>query len=389
MNIVIVGTAHVSRRSVEDVLRVIEEVRPDAVAVELDERRFLALTGGYRDISIEEVVKGGSVFPVLLQLFLSYVQKKIGERYEVKPGEEMLAAIEKAREIGADVVLIDRDIGITFRRFWESLSVVEKIKLLFHILKDVLSGEEMDVDEIVKEDVVDALVREFRKISPSAARVLIDERDAYMAHMLIEASKRYERIVAVVGAGHKKGIERYLKNPSSLPSLSELVEVRRRKVSAFKLLGMAITALVILTFAAVISTMNSQIVMRAFLYWFLINGFLSALFAILAGAHPLSALSAFLCAWLTSLNPFVAAGWISGIVEAKIRRPSYRDLEELSEARSLRDLLRNRIFRVLLVAAATNVGSMIGTIYGAYVIINMTGVNVPELIREGISRILR
>ena len=389
MEIVLIGTAHVSKKSIEDVKRVIEEVKPQAVAVELCYRRFLALTQGKpQEISVVDVIKRGEVVLILFQMLLSYFQRKIGEKYGVKPGAEMLAAIEKAREIGADVLLIDRDIAITFKRFWNSLSFFEKVKLVFHMLKGLFGEEEVDVDEMLKEDILERFVREFRDIAPSAARVLIDERDAYMAARLIEASQRYEKIVAVVGAGHKKGIEQYLKNPELLPDLRELESVKERRFNILKIVSFVIFAFVILTFVAVLATMNSEMILKAFLYWFLINGVLSAIGALIAGAHPLSALAAFLSAWLTSLNPMIAAGWVSGIVEAKIRKPTSQDLEDLAKAESLRELMRNRIFRILLVAALTNVGSMIGTIYGAYVIMQITGINIPDVVKENIAKLL-
>ncbi len=389
MEIILVGTAHVSKKSIEETKRIIEEVKPQAVAVELCYKRFLALTQKPQEISVVDVIKKGDAALVLFQMLLSYFQRKIGEEYGVKPGAEMLAAIEKAKEIGADVLLIDRDIAITFKRFWNSLSVFEKIRLVFHMLKGLFGDEEIDVDEMLEEDILERLVKEFRDIAPSAAKVLIDERDAYMAAKLIEASKRYEKIVAVVGAGHKKGIERYLKNPELLPDLRELESVKERKFSILKVVSFAIIAFVILTFVAVLTTMNSELILKAFLYWFLINGVLSAIGALIAGGHPLSALAAFLSAWLTSLNPMIAAGWVSGIVEAKMRKPTSQDLEDLTKAESLRELMRNRVFRVLLVAALTNVGSMIGTIYGAYVVAQITGINIPEIIKRNLYGLLR
>ncbi len=389
MEIILVGTAHVSKKSIEETKRIIEEVKPQAVAVELCYKRFLALTQKPQEISVVDVIKKGDAALVLFQMLLSYFQRKIGEEYGVKPGAEMLAAIEKAKEIGADVLLIDRDIAITFKRFWNSLSIFEKVRLVFHMLKGLFGDEEIDVDEMLEEDILERLVKEFRDIAPSAAKVLIDERDAYMAAKLIEASKRYEKIVAVVGAGHKKGIERYLKNPELLPDLRELESVKERKFSILKVVSFAIIAFVILTFVAVLTTMNSELILKAFLYWFLINGVLSAIGALIAGGHPLSALAAFLSAWLTSLNPMIAAGWVSGIVEAKMRKPTSQDLEDLTKAESLRELMKNRVFRVLLVAALTNVGSMIGTIYGAYVVAQITGINIPEIIKRNLYGLLR
>jgi pheromone shutdown-related protein TraB len=390
MDIVLIGTAHVSRKSVEEVEKVIEEEKPQAVAVELCYRRFITLTQKKpQEISVVDVIKKGDAPLLLLQMLLSYFQRKIGEEYGVKPGEEMLTAINKAREIGADVLLIDRDIAVTFKRFWNTLSPLEKLKFVFYLLKSFYGGDDIDVDEMLKEDILERLIKDFRKISPSAAKVLIDERDAYMAYRLLQASKKYEKIVAVVGAGHKKGIEKYLKNPELLPDIRELEEVRERRFSLLKLASYAIFGFVILTFLAVLTTMNSEIILKAFLYWFLINGVLASLGALIAGAHPLSALGAFLSAWLTSLNPMIAAGWVSGLIEAKIRKPSTKDLEDLTSAESLRELMRNKIFRILLVAALTNVGSMIGTIYGAYYIMQTTGVDIPGVIKENLAKIFR
>ncbi len=382
--LIIIGTAHVSPKSIEEVERLIEEERPDAVAVELCLRRYNALVHGVRDeIPVTEIIKKGNIFLVILQLMLSYFQRKVGEEYGVKPGAEMLAAIFKAREIGADVLLIDRDIGITFSRFWHKLSFIEKLRLIWHLLKSTFSGEEIDVDEMLEEDVLDLLVREFRKISPTAAKVLIDERDMYMAANLLNALSRYDKVVAVVGAGHKRGIEEVLKKFSGervdLINLKELEEVPKGR-NAFKVVTVAITALLVATFLLIALSLNTEVLFKAFLFWFLINGTLSAIGAALAGGHPLSIAAAFLFAWLTSLNPLIAAGWVSGLVEAWIRKPTSEDFSKLVEADSFREMMQNRFFRVLFVAALTNVGSMIGTFYGGWFILTHFGIDIAKVI---------
>jgi pheromone shutdown-related protein TraB len=375
----IVGTAHVSPRSIEEVKEVIERERPEAVAVELCYKRYRTLTEGIReDIPIIDVIKRGETFLLLFQLILSHFQKKIGEEYGVKPGDEMLAAIEKAKEIGADVLLIDRDITVTFKRFWSSLSSFEKLKLFFHYIRSLFSKEEIDVDEMLKEDVLSTLVKEFRKISPNAAKILIDERDEYMAANLLQAMQRYNRIVAVVGAGHKDGIERAMERiVREGVSIKRLEDVREGR-SVVKFLGYLIPAAMILVFVGIILTLNTELMLRAFTYWFLINGVLAAIGAAIARGHPLSVLAAFLFAWLTSLNPMMAAGWVSGVVEAWIRKPGSSDLNELFDAESLREMMNNKLFRVLLVAALTNVGSVIGTIYGGYFILTHFGVDIAK-----------
>lgn len=387
--LIIVGTAHVSKKSIEEVSEVIETEKPDAVAVELCPKRYRVLVQGVRDeIHITDVIKKGNVFLLLFQLILSYFQRKVGEEYGVKPGAEMLAAIEKARDTGADVLLIDRDIGITFSRFWQSLSFFEKLKLIWHLVKSTFSGEEIDVDEMLEEDVLEMLVREFRSITPNAARVLIDERDTYMAANLLNALSRYDKIVAVVGAGHRKGIERALSRLKDNPvNIRELEEVKKGR-NLLKYIMAAFTILIISTFVLIMLSFNTEMLIQAFIFWFLINGILSAVGAAIARGHPLSIAAAFFFAWLTSLNPLIAAGWISGVVEAWIRKPTVDDFSRLVEAESFREMMENRFFRVLLVAALTNVGSMIGTVYGGWYILSTFGIDVAKVIGERIWAIL-
>jgi pheromone shutdown-related protein TraB len=387
--LIIVGTAHVSQKSIEDVERVIEVEKPDAVAVELCPRRFKALFEGIRDeVSVTDVIKSGNVFLLLFQFILAYFQRKVGEEYGIKPGAEMIAAIEKAREVGADIILIDRDIGITFTRFWQKLTFFEKIKFLFH-LKSTFSGEEIEIDEMLEEDVLDLLMKEFRDISPNAARVLIDERDLYMAANLVNAMARYNKVVAVVGAGHRKGIEKAIQRLKDIPvDLRELEEVKKGR-SALKILSGVFAAILIATFVLIATSLNTEVLISAFLFWFFINGVLSAVGAALARGHPLSVLTAFLCSWMTSLNPMIAAGWVSGIVEAWIRKPTVDDLSKLAEASNFNEMLSNNFFRVLLVAALTNVGSMIGTIYGGWYILTTFGVDVAEVLAQRVAEIFQ
>ncbi len=386
--LIIVGTAHVSKKSIDEVEEVILTERPDAVAVELDQKRYLDLVKQQKsEISIVDVIKRGEAHLMLFQLLLSYFQRKIGEKFGVKPGEEMLKAIECAKKVNADVLLIDRDITITFKRFWESLSILEKIKLFFSLIGGLFSKEEIDIEKMLEEDVLATLVSEFQKISPNAARVLLDERDAFMAGNLMRASSRYNKIVAVVGAGHKKGISEYLLH-KEIPEPESLLTVKERRFSLLRVLGYSIIAVVILIFIAILSSLNTQLILTAFFYWFIINGVLSAIGAAIAGAHPLSILAAFLFAWLTSLNPTIAAGWVSGLVEAWIRKPTSGDLEQLSEAKSLREMMKNRVFRILLVVALTNIGSMIGTFLGIYVVLNLTGINITDVLKGRIGDII-
>ena len=387
--IILVGTAHVSEKSIEDVVRVIEEEKPDAVAVELDLRRLKALKGEREEINLVEVIRKGNVSLLLFQLILSSFQKRIGKEKGIVPGKEMVSAIDKAKEIGADVLLIDRDIAITMRRLWTKLSFFEKIKLFYYTLRGFFEDEEIEVDELLKKDVLDVIIEEFRKISPKTAEILVDERDAFMAFNLLKALERYNKIVAVVGAGHKEGIEKFMKNPESIPDVKELLETKKGRISLFKVFGLVVTLAVLFLLFSILVYSGTERFISAFTFWFLANGILAALFAGIAGGHPLSILSAFFIAWLTSLSPFLAAGWFSGIVEFFVRKPTQKDVEEMLNAESFKEVYRNRAFRVLLVAAMTNIGSMIGTFYGIWYLSTHYGIDIKEAIWAGIKSILR
>lgn len=381
--IVIVGTAHVSEKSVQDVIRAIEELRPDVVAVELCQGRYRALTGQEEtgDIQIKEILKDGKLYLLLVQWFLAYVQKKIGSDLGVKPGSEMIAAIEAAEKMGARVALVDRDIGVTIQRFWSAMTFLEKVKLAVSLIPAAFGkGEEIEIDKVTEEDVVSAIIEEFREVSPRAAEVLIDERDAYIARNLIRLGGD-ARVVAVVGAGHREGITRYLADPERIPPFEEMARPSRRRVSVPKLFGAALTLLVLITIAAVIlSGITTENLFSAFKIWFLVNGALSAAGVILARGHPLSALTAFMIAWLTSLNPLMAAGWFAGIVEAWKRKPKMVDTKRLAEAETFKDMMAIPLFRVILVAAMANIGSVAGTVIGAYLILQMSGLSPQDLV---------
>lgn len=373
--LVIIGTAHVSQKSVKEVAEIIERERPKAVALELCPKRYSALLGKRDEVSVREVLKRGDFLLILLQLLLGYFQRKIGEETNVRPGEEMLTAIRKAREIGADVILIDRDVSITFKRLWGKMSFFEKLKFLYHVFRGFAERAE-NVDEMLREDVVEKLVREFRKISPKAAEVLIDERDAFMAFNLRKALERYDSIVAIVGAGHKKGILDWMQKDVDIEELMKVKEGRGIKIASI------LFAVFIVMFFLITAITAVELFYQAFLYWFLINGVLAAIGAVVARAHPISVTVAFLCAWFTSLNPLIAAGWLSGISEAWIRKPTLSDIEDIFKSKSLKEMWNNKFFRVICVAAFTNLGSAIGTIYGSYYILTNFGIDVAKIVSE-------
>jgi len=246
------------------------------------------------------------------------------------------------------------------------------------------------------QDVVTAMIEEFRHLSPTAASVLIDERDAYLAGNIlktVQLAGSGKKIVVVIGAGHRQGIMKYLDNPADVPNLEELTVIPKKRFSLAKFISYGIIALVFLAFAYIIYAvvtypdMTSDTLLLAFGVWFLINGVLSALGVFIAGGKPKSALVAFLLAWFTSLNPLVAAGWFAGLTEAGIRKPTTKDMKEMMNAETLRELNKNPFFKVIFVAALSNIGSMIGTFVGAYIILKISGIDFIEIMGKIISGI--
>ncbi|KLK89344.1 conjugal transfer protein TraB [Methanoculleus sediminis] len=387
----LVGTAHVSQKSVEEVRSAIEEFQPDIVGVELDRGRFVSLREEAAEPSVGEILKGGNFGQLLVQWVLTYIQQRIGAETGVKPGAEMLAAIEEAEAHQKPVALIDRDIRITLARFWGRMGIWEKIKLIGALIYSLVSveGQKIDVDEFTDQDVVSAAMEEFRKFSPRGAQALIDERDAYLAHQILMLGGRYERVLAVVGAGHIRGVQRYLDAPETLPPLPTLT-AGVKSLPWAKILGAAVTVLFLLLIAAIaFSGVGIDVLLTALLYWVLINGVLSAVFTLAAGGHPLSAATAFAVSWMTSLNPLLAAGWFAAIVEAKIRKPAAGEFRQIIEAETLTEMRRIPLFKVVLVAALANVGSTLGTIVYFLFIFPVLGIDPKVVIIEGFSNMLQ
>ena len=383
----IIGTAHVSKESVREVQEAIAEFSPDVVAVELDATRYAALKKQVQEASVESVLEAKTFTQLLVQWILAYLQRKIGLDVGVEPGAEMKAAVEEAEARHISIALIDRDIRITLRRFWHSLSFIEKIKMLYALVASVASidEQEIDVEELKKQDVIALAMEEFRNFSPNGARALIDERDAYLAHQIRKLSLSHERILVVIGAGHKEGINRYLAHPETLPSVESLTsEVKSRPWGL--IFGGIVTFLFLFLLVAILfSGVGIDVLITALLYWVLIHGVLTAVFTLLAKGHPLSALTGFAVSWFTALNPLIAAGWFSAIVEAKIRKPGPGDLGRISRAESIGEMMEIPLFRVVVVAAMANIGSTLGTILYFVFIFPILGIDVGVVMTQGIA----
>ncbi|SFG77117.1 TraB family protein [Halopelagius inordinatus] len=508
----VVGTAHVSADSIREVEDAIEEDRPDVVAVELDEGRYRSMKGGTPDdIEPGDLLRGNTVFQFIAYWMLSYVQAQLGERFDVEPGADMLAAVETAEKLGIDVALVDRDIQETMQRFWSRMSLLEKLRMVgglafglgdargvgvvlgvflgfligplvavfggslgvglpilaritggvvvavaagavvwtlgaaaldaeeraiaavgvgvaagaiagfglgvadsvvasfspflvrivgsmaIGLLTGVVLGatvgvvanafgggtdggaEEIDMSKMTDTDVVSAMMEEFREFSPGGAEALIDERDAYIAHQLVGLRQSGANVVAVVGAGHREGIERYLEHPEQLPPMSSLTGTTSGRFPWGKIVGSAISLFVVLSFVLLaLSTVGNDALIELFAAWFLINGVFAAGLAKAAGARWLSALVGGGVAWMTSINPLLAPGWFTGYMELRRTPVNVTDIGRLNdlmadEERPLGELVPEMfdvpLFRLIMVVAATNVGSIVASaLFVAYVL---------------------
>jgi len=376
-NIILVGTAHISKDSVEEVKQVIEEYKPDIVAIELCKRRYEAITkkDQWEKTPVTKLLKSNQAYLMLAQTFLGSIQRKLGKEYGVEPGSEMIAAMNEAKKHKLDVALVDRDISVTLKRAWKKMGIREKFRLTWEFLKAMLGFdeeelEELDLKELMNQDMISTLMEEFGEIAPSVTTVLIHERDRYIAKKILDESKK-GKVVAVVGAGHLKGIQKHLSDKKLDVDLKELEFVPKKRFSLLKAIGYAIPIIFVVLIAYIIIQGSLEQGLNALKWWFLINGSLSALFTVFARGHPLTILTAFVAAPITSLNPAIAAGWVAGYVEAKLRTPLVKDFKELSKLDSFKSFWNNRVIRLLIVVAFANIGSMIGTFVALPYLINL------------------
>jgi len=379
-NILVVGTAHVSPESVKEVRDTIALFKPDIVAVELDERRLKVLSdkAGWESTPITKLLKDRNAYVFIAQSFLSSYQRRLGEKFGAEPGSEMLEAIKAAEKDHIQVLLADRDITVTLKRAWKKMSLREKWRIVWTLMQLPFidydeEAEEIDLKELMKEDALTSMMNELRELAPNVAEVLLFERDTYIARRIADASHG-KRVLAVVGAGHVKGVKEKIEKVlagDKLPSFSELEYLPPKGFPWGKALGWGIAVLLVALIVWIGIKNGPRASLEAFGWWFLIHAVLSAAFCIVARGHPYSILTAFVASPFTAIHPGVAAGWFSGLVEARVRTPMVKDWQELGRASTTKEFFNNRVIRVLMVAALTNVGSMIGTFVAFPYLINM------------------
>ena len=372
--IVLLGTAHVSQQSCEEVKVAIAEKKPDCVAIELDEQRYASINDSeaWKNLDIIKVLREKKGFLLLANLVLSSFQKRMGANVGVKPGDEMRAGIDAAKELNIPCEMVDRPIQTTLRRAWAKNSGYGKIKLLSALLASAASKEEVSGEEIEtlkNKSEMDGMMSELAEYMPGVKEVLIDERDFYLAAHIWEAVQKDERksVIAVLGAGHLPGVQAHLEKIAAGQENTDTTEINSlpAKKAGAKIIGWTIPVIIIALIAAgfVFGGMKKGAdLLGAWVIW---NAALAGIGAIIAGGHPLTVIMAAVGAPFTSLCPLVGVGMFAGIVQAFVCKPKVADMESvMDDVSSVKGFYKNRLLRVLLVFFLSSLGSSIGTFVG-------------------------
>ncbi|MFW6181365.1 MAG: TraB/GumN family protein [Spirochaetota bacterium] len=368
--ILILGTAHISRESVEEVQQVLREEQPDRVCIEIDQSRYRALTDAdrWKSLKITRAIREGKGFLLFANLVLASFQRRLGLDLGIKPGAEMVAAIQCARELDIPFSLCDREIQITLKRAWAKSGFWGKNKMLAVMLSSLFVREKLseeDIERLKQKSALQSMLEELAGFLPRIKEVLIDERDRYLAAKIFGSEGR--KVVAVIGAGHVPGVLeqlRLLERGEASPDVRDL-ELVPAKGLVLRALPWLIPVVIVGAIVAGLFIRGPEVTLTLTLRWFLINGTLSAVGAAVALGHPLTVVLAFVAAPFTSLVPVIGVGILTGVLEGTLRKPRVGDLENLHEdIATFKGFFRNRFTHVLIVFMLSNLGSTVGTFLG-------------------------
>ncbi len=371
-DLVLIGTAHISKESAQLVRQVIEEEKPDCVCIELDEKRFESLSKrkSWVNLNLKEIIYRKQLSTLLANLVLASYQNKLGNQLGIQPGTELLEAARAAEAMNIPVGLCDRDVRVTMRRVWKSTSIWKKGYLLASLLTSLFDDTQITeekLSEMRKSDVISELMEELGQSLPELKRVLIDERDTFLSEKIKAAEG--VKIVAVVGAGHVAGIKLALTEDRSeqMAEINAIPPVSK----IWKMLGWSIPAIIIASIIAIGFRKGGSVAGDNIIYWILANGIPSSVGAMLALAHPLTIAGAFIAAPITSLTPVIGAGYVTAFLQVIFQPPVVSEFESaLGDMSSFTGWWRNKLLRVFLAFMLPGFGSMIGTYIGGYRIVS-------------------
>lgn len=366
--ILLIGTAHISQESVDLVEQVINSEQPDCVCLELDDKRYQAMSRkeNWQSLDLKQIIRNKQLSTLLVSLLMGSYQKKLGSQLGVNPGAELLAGANSAKANDIPISLCDRDIRITLRRAWKSTSLFRKGHLLTSLLASIFDSEEISkeqLEDMKKKDVLSTLMAEMGESFPDLKRVLIDERDIYLAEKI--KSSRGQKLVAVVGAGHVEGIKRSLAvdQQHKMEEITTIPPVSK----GWKVAGWSVPVLILASLAAIGVMKGASVAGANLMFWIVANGIPAACGALLALAHPFTTIGAFTAAPITSLTPVIGAGYVTAFIQVMTRPPVVREFESVGDdISSFTGWWKNKLLRVFLVFFFTGLGSAIGTWVGGY-----------------------
>lgn len=369
--ILLVGTAHISQHSVDLVHHIIAQEQPDTVCIELDEKRYQALTdkNRWQSLNLKQIIKDKQLSILMVNLLMASYQKKLGDQLGVLPGAELLAAAQSAQERNIPILLCDRDIRITLRRAWKSTTLLKKGHLLATLFASLFDNTEIDEDKLAQlkeKGALDEMMDEISAILPDVKKVLIDERDIYLSETIKTATGK--RIVAVVGAGHVPGIKKIFAtdNRAMIPEITTIPPVS----AGWKLVGWAIPLFILGSLVTIGFQQGEASAGANLLYWILAHSIPTAIGGIAALAHPLTIIAALIAAPITSLNPLIGAGHVAAFTQVMMAPPVVKEFESVtSDMGTVPGWWKNKLLRVFLIFILTSIGSSIGTYLGGYEII--------------------
>ena len=359
--IILIGTAHISRESADLVDRVITEEKPDVVCVELCKARFEAIQqkDKWQEMDIVKVIRENRTALLLSQLLMISLQRKIAERFNINPGEDMLRAISRAEESGAEVVLADREIRVTLLRTWRMMGLWSKMKFLSDMILSLFIGEnitEENIEELKQHDVLDLALKSIGEKLPELKTTLIEERNQFIACSIRNSQGR--KIVAVVGAGH---IPVIIENIGKAIDIDEINTIPPRSFWA-RFFGWGFSAAILSLFVAGFFYSGGRTSIHMMLSWSVITAICATIGAMMLLAHPFTILASALSAPIATLHPLIATGWVAGLTEATFRKPQVRDFLDLKDdITTVKGFFHNKITRILILVVVVNLTTSIGT----------------------------
>lgn len=367
--IILIGTAHISQASKDLVRETIEKESPDTVCVELDQGRLKSIKDpdSWKKTDLRQVIKNKQLGTLIANLVLGSYQKRMGAQTGVKPGSELKEAVDVAEAAGHELVLADRDIKITLRRTWACTPWYRKLNLLGGLFASIFDKTEVSEEELAKikeQDALNGMMQEFGKTFPEVKQVLIDERDQYLASKIKNAPGK--KIIAVIGAGHMRGIASIIEENKELPS-EESICVIPKSAPIWKIIGWAIPIAIVASIIAVGIHAGAEKAGELSLQWAMLTGGGAMLGTIIAGGHPLTILVALVTAPFTGLTPLIGVGFFTALTQVYMRPPRVAEMETLSDdIWQVKRWWKNRVTRVILCFLCPGIPAIIGKILAIF-----------------------